>query len=110
MKRILVFAWKMVRNYYVMVTLAFVVWVGFFDNDNWVSQYEQRKELRELMQQKKYYVDEIKKNNDLVKALSTDKKELERFGREKYLMKKPNEDIFLIINENVDENLTVNQK
>ncbi len=110
MKRVLKVIWSIVKNYYIIATLGFVVWVGFFDNDNLVSQYKQRKELRELMQQKKYYVDEIQKNKDLVKALTTDKKALEKFGREHYLMKRKNEDIYLIINENAAENIAINQK
>jgi hypothetical protein len=84
-----------------MATLGFVVWVGFFDNDNVLSQFQQRKELNGLMQQKKYFVDEIQKNKDLAKALSTNVRAMEKFGREKYLMKKENEDIFLIIADTV---------
>ncbi|MEI7426338.1 MAG: septum formation initiator family protein, partial [Candidatus Moraniibacteriota bacterium] len=72
-----------------------------FDNDNILSQFQARKELNALLQQKKYYTDEIQKNKDLVRSLSTDSKALERFGREKYLMKKDNEDIYLIITDTV---------
>jgi cell division protein FtsB len=66
-----------------------------------VSQFQSRKELNALLQQKKYYTEEIQKNKDLVKSLSTDKKELERYAREKYLMKKDNEDIYLVITDTV---------
>jgi cell division protein FtsB len=84
-----------------MATVGFIVWVGFFDNDNFVSQFQQRKELNALMQQKKYYVEEIQRNKNLVKSLTTDRKELERYAREKYLMKKENEDIYLVITDTV---------
>jgi cell division protein FtsB len=100
-KRILAFTWKILKNYYILATVLFVVWVGFFDNDNILSQFQARKELNALLQQKKYYTDEIQKNKDLVRSLSTDSKALERFGREKYLMKKDNEDIYLIITDTV---------
>lgn len=101
MKKVLKFIWKILRNYYIMATVGFIVWVGFFDNDNIVSQFQQRKELNQLLQQKKYYTDQIQKNKELVTSLTTNTKELERFAREKYLMKKDNEDIFLIIGDTV---------
>jgi hypothetical protein len=101
MKKIIGYIWKILKNYYVLATIGFIVWVGFFDNDNVLSQFQARKELNGLLQQKKYYTDEIQKNKNLVKSLSTDILALEKFGREKYLMKKDNEDIYLIITDTI---------
>ena len=87
------------KNYYVIVTVVFVVWMIFFDNDNLISQYNQRQELKNLQLQKKYFTDEIDRNRDITTSLVRDEQELERYAREKYLMKRPGEDIYLIIPE-----------
>jgi cell division protein FtsB len=89
------------RNYYLLTGIVFFVWMLFFDSNNFINQYKNRQELKQLLAEKQYYVDEIKKNKDMVDALtdSKDTRALEKWGREKYLMKRPNEQIFLIIHE-----------
>ena len=101
MKKIRPLIIKILRNYFVMATLIFLVWVTFFDDNNLISQYQQRRELNLLLRQKKYLTDEIKKNKDTYRSLTTDVKFLQRFAREKYLMKRPNEDIYLIIPDTI---------
>ena len=58
-----------------------------------------RAELKKLKTQKKFYVDEIKKDKEKLRELRTNPKTLEKFAREKYLMKKENEEIFVIVEE-----------
>lgn len=89
-----------------MTGLVFVVWMIFFDSNNMISQYRNRRDLKELVQQKQFYVTEIAKNKTLVHDLTNpkDKSALEKFAREKYLMKKPNEEIFLIVKDSTEEN------
>lgn len=96
-KKILAFVWKSLKNYYVLATLGMLIWITFFDSDNLISQYEQRQEMNNLLEQKIYYTGEIEKNKQLYHSLKTDPKALERFGREKYLMKKDYEVIYLVI-------------
>lgn len=103
MKKVLLKIWSILRNYYILATLVFVVWVGFIDTDNYVSQRKQRKEMDGLLEQKKFYTDEIRKMKKLSADLATNKEAMERYGRETYLMKKPNEDIFLVVNEPSEE-------
>ena len=96
-------AWirKYIRNYYLMTALAFVVWMLFFDSNNMLVQWNNRKELHELLEQKAYYEEETARNRAMVKELTNpdDQRALEKFGREKYLMKRESEVIYLIIPE-----------
>lgn len=95
-----------VRNYYLMTGLVFIVWMLFFDSNNMFVQYRNKQELKELVLQKNFYVSEIRKNKTMISNLTSpnDLQAVEKFAREKYLMKKPNEDIFLIVNEDAEEN------
>jgi cell division protein FtsB len=70
--------------------------ITFFDRYDLRTQYELRKELKELQQTKKYYEQEIKNNKEAITSLQKDTVALEKFAREKYLMKKNNEEIFLV--------------
>ena len=105
-KKIINWLKPLVKNYYLMTGLVFVVWMIFFDSNNMISQYRNRHDLKELVQQKQFYVDEITKNKAMVHDLTNlkDKSALEKFAREKYLMKKPNEEIFLIVKDSTEEN------
>jgi len=53
--------------------------------------------LNKLEAQKEYYLKIIKENTEKIRELRTDKANLEKFAREEYLMKKNNEDIFVIV-------------
>ncbi len=99
MKNILLKIWGLVKNYYIIATLAFIVWISFFDTDNLLSQYAQRKEMNGLLEQKKFYTEEIQKMKKLSADLATNREAMERYGRETYLMKKPNEDIYMIVSQ-----------
>ena len=87
------------KNKYVYATLAFLVWLTFFDNNSLITQYELSSTLNELQDEKAYYEKEIEKNRLEVKELLTNKESLEKFAREKYLMKKKDEDIFLVVED-----------
>lgn len=82
-----------------MTLLAFVVWVSFFDKNDLLSQMELRKEVKKLEGEKNYFVTEIGKNKSDMKELMTNPKNLEKFAREKYLMKKDNEDVFVLVEQ-----------
>lgn len=87
------------KNYYLATLLVFTVWMAFFDSNNFISLYKANGELNALIRQKKYYQEEISKNNLEVLRLTKDPAYIEKFGRENYLMKRKGEDIFLIIEE-----------
>ena len=71
----------------------------FFDKNDIVSQIDLTKKLHALEEEKKYFIDEIAQSKSDMTELVTNPKNLERFAREKYLMKKDNEDIFVIVEE-----------
>ncbi len=87
------------RDKYILVTLAFLVWISFFDTYNLISQFKRTNALKNVQKEKQYYLDEIKSDSIATMELTSDKENLEKFAREKYLMKKEDEDIFLIIKE-----------
>ncbi|MEA3505568.1 MAG: septum formation initiator family protein [Bacteroidota bacterium] len=90
---------KRLMNPYFSVTLVFVVWVGIVDPFNIFNQYSLRKRVNELKHQKEYYQNEISHDSALLHVLETYPDSLEKFAREEYLMKKDNEEIFLVIEE-----------
>lgn len=90
---------KFTRNFYFLVSLFFLVWMLFFDSNDIFSQYKLRKKLKTLEAEKEYYeakVGEVKLDRE---ELFSNEELLEKFAREKYLMKKPEEDIFIIVEE-----------
>jgi len=88
-----------IKNRYFISIMVFIVWLTFFDKNDFVTQYSYRKQLNELNKDKAYYTDEIAKNKKELFELMSDSIQLEKFAREKYLMKKDNEEIFVIVPE-----------
>ena len=98
-KKIFKKIFSVLRNYYVLTIALFIVWMLFFDTNNLLSQYDNKQELKELLLQKEYYLNEINKNKETTKDLTSDLIHLEKYAREKYLMKRDNEEIFLIVKD-----------
>ena len=88
-----------ITNKYIVTLIVLILAITFFDRYDLKTQYQLRKELKELEQTKKFYVSEIEKNKHIINSLKSDSIALEKFAREKYLMKKNNEDIFLVFTE-----------
>lgn len=86
---------KFFTNIFVLIVLVFAVWMTFFDENSYLVHREFNKEIDELEKTIKFYEDRINEDRTTIKKLQ-DSLELERFAREKYLMKKKNEDIYLI--------------
>ena len=91
------------RNKDALTSLAFVIWVAFFDRNDLFSQYTYRQELRKLEVDKEYYAREIEQNKIDMDELMSDPEHLEKYAREHYLMKRDNEDIFLIVEDTLAE-------
>lgn len=87
------------KNKYVIAIIAFLVWIMFFDRNSFINQISLVNTLNDLNEQKEFYQREIKKDSAELYRLQTDTAGLEKFAREKYLMKKENEDIYLIIDK-----------
>lgn len=94
--------WKvpaLLVNKYVFTLFVFGVWMTFFDQNNFMRQYRRIAELNAVKSKTAYYESETAKAKKQLQALQNDQKALERFAREKYYMKKPNEDVFVIIDK-----------
>ncbi|NNE03451.1 MAG: septum formation initiator family protein [Eudoraea sp.] len=82
-------------NIYVIVLTAFVVWMVFFDTNSLMIHLELKKQIKTLEKQQEFLKKEIEKDKKTLEKLS-DPKELEKFAREQYYLKKRNEEIYLI--------------
>ncbi|WP_372973328.1 septum formation initiator family protein [Muriicola sp.] len=82
-------------NLYVVVLTAFVIWMVFFDTNSLLIHRELQKQIDDLEKQKEFLKSEIEKDRITLEKLS-DPQELEKFAREKYYLKKKDEEIYLI--------------
>ena len=87
-------AW--LKNKYVLSISGFIIWILFFDPRDVFTQMEHRRELRELQISKAWYQREIAKESVEAEQLKTNPATIEKYARENYLMKRDNEDIFII--------------
>jgi cell division protein FtsB len=91
---------KPIFNKYLIALVGFLVWIMFFDENN-VRQHQQNiRELAQLEAQVNFYKQKIEADKRKLYELQTNDANLEKFAREQFLMKKADEDIFLIIEEN----------
>lgn len=88
---------KYTKNFYVLGTLFFIFWMFFIDSNNVVNQFKLSSKLGELNNQKEFYIE----RKEIIKAereeLMSNPELLEKFAREKYLMKKKTEDLYVIV-------------
>ena len=89
-------------NKFFILTVAFIVWLLFFDSNNIMNRLRYRDKLKELKKEKHFYLDEIRHDSILTRKLLNDSLELEKFAREKYMMKKDKEDIFMVLDSTAD--------
>ncbi|MDR9399125.1 MAG: septum formation initiator family protein [Salibacter sp.] len=87
------------KNRYSLTILVFLVWMLFFDQNDIISQIELKQQLNSVENKREYYKTQIKETRSDLENLLNDNEKLERFARERYLMKKPNEEIFVIVDE-----------
>ncbi len=80
---------------YVIVLTGFAIWMVFFDTNSLLIHKELDREIEKLEKKKAFLKEEIKKDQQIIDKLS-DPEELEKFAREKYFLKKKNEEIYLI--------------
>ena len=87
---------SLIKNKYVISLTAFVVWLTFFDRYDIVSQIKLTQEFHKTQDEKIYFLNQIRDDKIAIYALMHNPKTLEKFAREKYLMKKDNEDLFIV--------------
>ena len=87
------------RNFYFVSSVSFLVWLTFLDSNDLISRFKLGAKMRSLQNEKEYYQEKITEVEKDRKELMTNQELLEKFAREKYLMKKETEDVFIIQEE-----------
>src|SRR5690606_17951171 len=85
---------------YLLALALFAVWILFFDENNLMQHQQNRKELALLEEQVDFYKRKIDADKRKLYELQTNDANLEKFAREQFLMKKIDEDVFVIVEEN----------
>lgn len=83
-------------NKYLLTSVAFVVWMTFFDQNDWMTQRNTRKELDEIQESIRLMTEETDAMEKDLLLLKNNAGRLEQFAREKYRMKRDNEDLYII--------------
>jgi cell division protein DivIC len=94
------------RNKYLLTLIIFIVWILLLDSNNLISRYKEIKNLRKLKSEREYYVKRIEEDKRKLYELKTDDRNLEKFVREQYRMKKPDEDLYIVLTPQEDRRIT----
>lgn len=88
------------RNRYVLVLLAFVMYMVFFDRHDPITQFRLQQMVKQLEADRSYYLEKIAEEEREMADMQANQ---ERFARERYFMQRANEDVFIIVDESADE-------
>ncbi len=94
------------RNKYVLTIVLFLIWILLLDSNNLISRYREMRELKKLRNQKEYYINKIEEESRKLRELKTGNDNLEKFAREEYRMKKPDEDLYIILTPREDRKIS----
>ena len=81
------------------ILLFFLVWMLFIDEFNWFRIHRDKSKLKALKEEREYLIDKIETDRNNLQTLQSNTKQLEKFAREQYLLKKENEEIYIILEE-----------
>lgn len=87
------------KNKYSLTLIVFLIWMGFVDRNDFFSQLSLRKQLKNMEEERAYYQEKLKEVQLTRKHLFDNEENLERYAREEYLMKKDDEELFIIVEE-----------
>jgi cell division protein FtsB len=94
------------RNKYLLTIIIFFIWLLLFDSNNLIARYKELRELHKLKADREYYSKRIEADRQKLHELKTDNNNLEKFAREQYFMKKPDEDLYIILTPSEDRKIT----
>jgi cell division protein DivIC len=94
------------RNKYILTIIIFILWVTLLDSNNLITRYKEMSELHKLKIDREYYIKRIEEDKQKLHELKTDNHNLEKFAREQYHMKKPDEDLYIILTPSEDRKIT----
>lgn len=86
---------RIVKNPFFLITIGFIVWIVFFDSYSLIEHHAIDQEIDKMEEKREYFQNEIDKDKQSIKNLK-DGDAIEKYAREKYYMKRDNEDIFII--------------
>lgn len=95
-------AW--LRNKYLVALGIFAAIMLFFDKNDVFTQSARNRQLKDLQESKQYYTDRIATERKELEQLKSNPGTLEKYAREKYLMKRDNEDLFIVPEAPAKEN------
>ena len=84
------------KDKFFLAATGFAIWILFFDRNDMITQVNRREELNSLQKSKKYYTEQIAQERKVSEELRSDPATIEKYAREKYLMKRDNEELFII--------------
>jgi len=85
------------RNKYILSLVVFVVWICFFDHNDLLTQADRKRELTKLETTTTYYEEQIAVTKKDLQRLENDPAVLEKFARENFYLKRPGEQVFVIV-------------
>jgi hypothetical protein len=91
-----------IQNKYLLTGIFFLVWMFFFDPKDLSNEFTRRARLNELQKSEEHLSNIIKETRQELSQLKTNAQTIEKYAREKYMMKKDNEDLFIL--SSVDAN------
>ena len=87
---------KILKNKYFLAVVAFIVWMIFFDTNSLKRQRILNARIDEIKGMRAFYMTEIAKSNQEIYELDSNPETIEKYAREKYLMKRDSEDVFVV--------------
>ncbi|MFD2033687.1 septum formation initiator family protein [Belliella marina] len=90
---------KYTKNFYFVFTALFVLWMIFIDSNDIFSHFKLNSKVKELENQKEFLLERKEKIKQDREELMSNYELLEKFARERYLMKKKTEDLYVIIQD-----------
>ncbi|WP_462248069.1 FtsB family cell division protein [Ekhidna sp.] len=97
MKKILERIPSVFKNFYLLSTTFFIVWLAFVDSNDLFLQSQLSTKKSELKEARQFYQNKILEVKNDQAALNNNPDLLEKMAREKYLMKKANEDLYIVV-------------
>lgn len=94
---------RLSKNFYFICGILFLVWMLFFDSNDLFLQFQRTGKLNQLTAKKEFYLEKIREVEKDRKELLSDEELLEKYAREKYLMRKPTEDLYIVVDESEEE-------
>lgn len=83
-------------NKFILTLAVFFIWMLIFDRSNWIDMFSEIRKTHNLEKERIYFLEKIETDRSRLNELRTSNENLEKFAREQYLMKKPDEEIFVI--------------